>query len=703
MKKAILWCFSLAMLFMLFAVVSVAAAATTPAAQEFVNLIDFSATDWGDHTYDSETGTLTLTGNDTKDYFTTVLDGISDGKIKLKNGTEKNFSELTFVLEATISAKSQVWQVPFIVFAKNDDTTMEYHFRNTLNNMYVFKNTETVISETGIGYVADGTPYKAIIQVKGNDYSVRTDSGEFSNTAEKENAWTEDLTPCFGIGARAVAGSVFSDMKMYIKDVEIANYIVDMKVNAPAYVEKGAALTGVTADVKYADGSTATLSQDELTISGFSSAVSGKKEIVVSAETLNQTASARAEVTVETRTDLADFAAADYGKNEYDPATGEVILYGDDSTVYIPTVLDGITDGKLKLKDGTEKNISELTFVTRMTVTPAATGGWTGPFMVFSQGKDAQLDSHVRVNMNGGGTPAYVMCRYNDETGWHEDVKTEIGAPNQSEGISYTVTSEMTGSHLKYILEIGGQTYVSEFDVKFKDEAWTGIPCIAFGDRTNADSVISDMQFYVKGVELDNYAKSLTVQTAPADVMQGEELAGGSFLLTMLDGTTQTLTLDDFTISGFDKNAVGKQTVTVSKQNLNGVISATFEIGVEEYVDEVVSYRVSTSKAEYEQGEEFDVSSLVAEEVYESGAVKSVQTSASDFTVSGYDKDKAGKQTVKVMFRGTEYSLQITVHASGKARGCGSAVTGVSVLASTFLVAGILCLMVMEKGKKKPL
>lgn len=380
-----------------------------------------------------------------------------------------------------------------------------------------------------------------------------------------------------------------------------------------------------------------------------------------------------------------------------------MILYGDDSTVYIPTVLDGITDGKLKLKDGTEKNISELTFVTRMTVTPAATGGWTVPFMVFSQGKDAQLDSHVRVNMNGGGTPAYVMCRYNDETGWHEDVKTEIGAPNQSEGISYTVTSEMTGSHLKYILEIGGQTYVSEFDVKFKDEAWTGIPCIAFGDRTNADSVISDMQFYVKGVELDNYAKSLTVQTAPADVMQGEELAGGSFLLTMLDGTTQTLTLDDFTISGFDKNAVGKQTVTVSKQNLNGVISATFEIGVEEYVDEVVSYRVSTSKAEYEQGEEFDVSSLVAEEVYESGAVKSVQTSASDFTVSGYDKDKAGKQTVKVMFRGTEYSLQITVHASGKARGCGSAVTGVSVLASTFLVAGILCLMVMEKGKKKPL
>lgn len=125
--------------------------------------------------------------------------------------------------------------------------------------------------------MADGTPYKAIIQVKGNDYSVRTDSGEFSNTAEKENAWTEDLTPCFGIGARAVAGSVFSDMKMYIKDVEIANYIVDMKVNAPAYVEKGAALTGVTADVKYADGSTATLSQDELTISGFSSAVSGKK------------------------------------------------------------------------------------------------------------------------------------------------------------------------------------------------------------------------------------------------------------------------------------------------------------------------------------------------------------------------------------------------------------------------------------------
>lgn len=43
------------------------------------------------------------------------------------------------------------------------------------------------------------------------------------------------------------------------------------------------------------------------------------------------------------------------------------MLYGDDSRVYASTFMDYITDGKIKLADGTEKNMNELTFVMEAT------------------------------------------------------------------------------------------------------------------------------------------------------------------------------------------------------------------------------------------------------------------------------------------------------------------------------------------------
>ena len=71
---------------------------------------------------------------------------------------------------------------------------------------------------------------------------------------------------------------------------------------------------------------------------------------------------------------LLDFAETDFGKNFYDSETGEVVLYGDDSRVYVSTFMDYITDGKIKLADGTEKNMNELTFVMEATIAPAVLG-----------------------------------------------------------------------------------------------------------------------------------------------------------------------------------------------------------------------------------------------------------------------------------------------------------------------------------------
>ena len=263
------------------------------------------------------------------------------------------------------------------------------------------------------------------------------------------------------------------------------------------------------------DGTTQELTLDDVTISGFDKNSAGKQTVTVSKEVLNSVVSTTFEVEVEGQivTNLADFENADYGRNFYDEETGEVTLYGDDSYVNIPTVLDGITDGKLILKDGTEANISDLTFVASATIQPASVGNWTVPFLVFANTPNGSLDSHVRVNMGGAGTPAYIMCRWTDAGGtFHEDVLTQVNAAHQPEGIAYTVTTELTGTHVKYTLQIGEETLVSEIDVTH-EQAENGImPCFRFGDRTNADSVISNMQFYVKGVELGAYAKSIVVK-----------------------------------------------------------------------------------------------------------------------------------------------------------------------------------------------
>ena len=693
------------------------------------NLIDFENTDFGKHSYNAETGELTLAGTGTVSYLTTLLDSITDGKLVLKDGTAKDFSELTFVMRATISAKSLGgWQVPYIVFAKNDEATLQYHFRNTINNQYIFKNVgtaETVLQECGVGYVADESPYQMLIKKTGDTLFAQTIALPLANggTITLED---KDMVPCFGVSAREVPGTVIKDMKMYVAPdqeqqdtyVELGAYAKSIGVKtAPAAVEQGEDLKDCTFTLNMLDGTTQELTLDDVTISGFDKNSAGKQTVTVSKEVLNSVVSTTFEVEVEGQivTNLADFENADYGRNFYDEETGEVTLYGDDSYVNIPTVLDGITDGKLILKDGTEANISDLTFVASATIQPASVGNWTVPFLVFANTPNGSLDSHVRVNMGGAGTPAYIMCRWTDAGGtFHEDVLTQVNAAHQPEGIAYTVTTELTGTHVKYTLQIGEETLVSEIDVTH-EQAENGImPCFRFGDRTNADSVISNMQFYVKGVELGAYAKSIVVKTAPATVKQGEDLKDCTFTLNMLDGTTQELALDDVTISGFDKNSAGEQTVTVSADVLNSSVSTTFEIEVEAAeepgtdpdepgdTDEIESYRVSLNKTEYAFGEEFDISTVVVTAVYESGKTEAVTVADGDLSVSGYDKEKAGEQSVVITYKGTEYTLSVTVAESGggETGGCSGTVLG----AGSAIAAVAACLfagIVLKKRANK--
>lgn len=727
MKKTVL-VFLLAAMFstFCFGTINVLAQEVETEPKEY-NLIDFDNSDFGEHSFDAETGTLTLVGNDTVNYMSTLFDKLTDDQLVLADGTKKNISELTIVTWATFSAKSNAgWQVPYAVVAKNDEASIQYHFRNTLNNQYIFRRdaSEQIISEVGVGYVADGTPYQMLIKKTGTTFFAQTIALPLANGATITLS-DADMEPCLGIGARGVAGSTVSDMKMYVAEsqensntyVQLGAYAKNIEVkSAPATVEQGNDLSGCTFTLNMLDGTTKDLSLQDVTITGFDKNTLGEQKVTVQATVLNSVLTTEFTVTVTEpviRTNVADFGAADYGRNYYDAETGTVILYGNDSMVDIPTIFDGITDGKVILSDGTEKDISELTIVSSMTIKPGSIGGWTVPFFAFALIPNGELDSHVRVNMGGAGTPAYVMCRYTDAGGvFHEDVIGEIAAEHYEEGVVYTVTVELTGKHVKYMLDIGGKVYTIEFDITH-EQAQEMQPCLKFGDRTNADSEISNMQYYVKGVELGAYAKSISVKSVPDSVEQGEDLANCTFTLNMLDGTTQDVTLDDVTIAGFDKNTAGTQTVTVSKQVLNSTVSTTFEVEVKaaetsdpevpggDTQDEIAEYKLSLSKTTYQQGEEFDLSTVSVKAVYESGKEEPVEVTASQLTISGYDKDKAGEQTVKITYQDKEYSFTVTVaeKEAPAEGGCAGAITGITSLVAAGAVCSLTVLFLKKKAR----
>ena len=125
---------------------------------------------------------------------------------------------------------------------------------------------------------------------------------------------------------------------------------------------------------------------------------------------------------------------------------------------------------------------------------------------------------------------------------------------------------------------VNGEIAAECTDQELLPESYT--PVFSFGDRSNGETVISEMKYYIKGAQPAKYATGITMETAPTDVEYGNELAGGSFKLNYMDGTSETLTLADLTVSGFDKNTVGKQTVTVSKAVLNQQIQTSFEVEV---------------------------------------------------------------------------------------------------------------------------
>lgn len=170
--------------------------------------------------------------------------------------------------------------------------------------------------------------------------------------------------------------------------------------------------------------------------------------------------------------------------------------------------------------------------------------------------------------------------------------------------------------------------------------------------------------------EPEGNVTDLTLESAPAklEYVQGEELDLTGLVMNALyeNGYTDQIQAADggFEVSGYDAQQIGKQTVTVSF----GGQSVTFTVTVSEKEEPGAEFTGITianlpDKTEYVQGEELDLTGIIVEAHYSDTSVVKLEEGENGYTVSGYDAQQIGEQTITVSYNGDSATFTVTVTA----------------------------------------
>ncbi len=259
------------------------------------------------------------------------------------------------------------------------------------------------------------------------------------------------------------------------------------------------------------------------------------------------------------------------------------------------------------------------------------------------------------------------------------DVSVKLQKPVELNGIAIktppTKTDYKTGEELDLSGMVVTATYsdgstedimdTTQFSVHGYDKNTEGTQTVivAYEGET------AEFQVTVKEEVIPVTLTGIKVKTKPAKTTYktGEELDLSGMVLTATysDRSTKDITdMTQFTVSGYDKNKEGSQTITVTYEGK----TAEFQVTVKEEVIAVtltgIKVKTQPAKTTYKTGEELDLSGMVLTATYSDGSTKDI-TDTTQFTVSGYDKNKEGSQTITVTYEGKTAEFQVTVTEEG--------------------------------------
>lgn len=172
------------------------------------------------------------------------------------------------------------------------------------------------------------------------------------------------------------------------------------------------------------------------------------------------------------------------------------------------------------------------------------------------------------------------------------------------------------------------------------------------------------------GVSGCNTLKSIEVRPPARTVFgQGQELDTAGLAVTANYKKNSETVADSgsLQVSGYDKNTPGRQTVTVTLNARSGLVgskaSDTFTVTVVPV--EGVSVLQPPAAASFKQGDDPDWNGLAVGVKFEGDAAPgvTVRPGADALTIAGYDRDRAGAQTITVDYYGKRAAFYVSVVA----------------------------------------
>ena len=419
-------------------------------------------------------------------------------------------------------------------------------------------------------------------------------------------------------------------------EVTVKDYVKDITLTAPTKTEykygEALDLTGGKVQKVMASGAqepAVDLTDSSVTVSGYNANKTGKQTITVEYEGIQKTF----EITVKNTVKTIEITAP----------TKTTYGHGDTLSLEGGKIEVTYADGTKQTPEMTSDMVTETSTSSSVNMSPAeseyginhkVTKNLTIKYEENGTQKTATYEIEIINKITSIKMHTTPKTNYNvndtlDVTNGEILVTRQTGEPEVKEITQDMVTGfdsskENTKLPLKVTYTENGETKETSYDVSVKDTV-TSISIKANPSKTEY-----------------RYGESLDLTGATISVVKGS-------------GTID-LPITDNMVSGYDPTTVGKQTVKVSY----GGKDTTFEVTVKDYVKDITL--TAPTKTEYKYGEALDLTGGKVQKVMASGAQEpAVDLTDSSVTVSGYNANKAGKQTITVEYEGIQKTFEITV------------------------------------------
>src|SRR5699024_1137375 len=136
---------------------------------------------------------------------------------------------------------------------------------------------------------------------------------------------------------------------------------------------------------------------------------------------------------------------------------------------------------------------------------------------------------------------------------------------------------------------------------------------------------------------------------------QSLDLTGGKVIVSYNDDTSEEIDLTSDMISGYDKDHLGKQTITVTYQGK----TASFEVEVIKKEATKIELVTLPNKVEYIRGQKLDPDGARIKVTYNDGDTKIIDVT--EKMCSGFDSSSLGQKTVTITYENKTVSFTVNV------------------------------------------